>query len=160
MWCITTNDFGGSEPMYLAWQRPVWDDNGYFWTHEDVFKKITENSIPEHPFLFNSRNEALKCSRSLNIPQKCIVMEFKTEDDYVKQYTVESAGNNTYRVVGYRDGKLEDSRVMLYWETEEYCKALECNGYTRAYDIEVCEKEMLDLEPILSKIRIGEASLQ
>lgn len=75
MYCITSNIFG--DIMYLAWQNPVWDDDGYFWTSKEVVTEILCNNTQEHPFLFGSKEEAVKHLQTLNIPQKCSVVKWR-----------------------------------------------------------------------------------
>ena len=62
--------------MYLAWQNPVWDDDGYFWTSKEVVKEILCNNTKEHPFLFRSRAEAIAHLKSINVPQKCSIVRW------------------------------------------------------------------------------------
>ena len=75
MYCIIHKSkvFGKS---YLAWQSPVWDDDGYFWTSKEVVKEILCNNTEEHPFLFQSRREAIAHLKSINIPQKCSIVRW------------------------------------------------------------------------------------
>lgn len=74
-WCITTDD-ASDETMYLGWQTPVWEDDGYFWTVKGVILEILVNNTPEHPFLFESREDAIKHLKSINIPQRCRIVRF------------------------------------------------------------------------------------
>lgn len=75
MYCIITNY--NDSVMYLAWQNPVFlEDNGYFWTWEDVFKKILYNNTSEHPFLFNSEEKAKALLDRLKLPQRCEIIPF------------------------------------------------------------------------------------
>lgn len=74
MYYITSNVFG--DIMYLAWQKPVWDDDGYFWTSKEVVNEILYNNTQEHPFLFESKEAAVKHLRTLNIPQKCRIVKW------------------------------------------------------------------------------------
>ena len=74
-WCITAKLFD-NETSYLVWQKPAWDEDGYFWTSRDVVENIIEKNTPEHPFLFNSRRAAIKHLKSINIPQKCRVIRW------------------------------------------------------------------------------------
>lgn len=76
-WCITTDNICNDGIDYLGWQRPAWDEDGYFWTSKEVLEKIIANNIPEHPFLFNSRRAAIKYLKSINIPQKCRVIRWQ-----------------------------------------------------------------------------------
>lgn len=75
-WCITAKILDDDEMSYLAWQNPVWDEDGYFWTSRDVVENIIEKNTPEHPFLFNNRRVAIKHLKSINIPQKCRVIRW------------------------------------------------------------------------------------
>ena len=74
MYCIVSNVLGGT--MYLAWQNPVWDDDGYFWTSKDIMTKILCNNTKEHPFLFHNKREAVKHLKSINIPYKCSIVRW------------------------------------------------------------------------------------
>lgn len=71
-WCITTNGFVGTEKMYLGWQKPAWDEDGYFWTNKKTLMEIVHlYNTTDHPFIFSSRTKAIKHLKTLNIPQKC-----------------------------------------------------------------------------------------
>lgn len=74
-WCITAKLFD-NETSYLAWQKPAWDEDGYFWTSREILQKAINNNTPEHPFLFNSRRAAIKHLKSINISQKCRVIRW------------------------------------------------------------------------------------
>lgn len=74
-WCIVTNS--DDTEMYLGWQKPVWDESGYFWTSKETIKKIVDtNNTLEHPFIFSSREEAIKHLKSMHLPQKCRVVKW------------------------------------------------------------------------------------
>lgn len=49
-------------PWYLAWQPPVWDDDGYFWTSEETFfevlKRHPEYNTHPHKFTFKTEEAA------------------------------------------------------------------------------------------------------
>lgn len=77
MWIITTERFGDKETVYLGWQDPAWDDDGYFWTSKEVIKKIIKNNTPEHPFLFDTKTKAIKHLKNLHIPQICRVVQIR-----------------------------------------------------------------------------------
>lgn len=78
MWIITTEGFLDKNKIeYLGWQSPAWDEDGYFWTSKDVIKQIVKNNTSEHPFLFDTREKAIKLLRSIHIPQKCRVVQIK-----------------------------------------------------------------------------------
>lgn len=72
MYCIIHKTT--EETMFLAWQKPAWDESGYFWTNKDNFVKCIHNSTPEHPFLFSTREDGVEHLKSINIPQKCSVV--------------------------------------------------------------------------------------
>jgi len=80
-WCITTDNLIDDEIMYLGWQNPAWDEDGYFWTSKEIVEKIEEtNNTEEHPFIFTSKRKAIKHLKTLHIPQKCrVVRWFRTE---------------------------------------------------------------------------------
>ena len=62
---------------------------------------------------------------------KKYIVEAKEKATSIEKYAVENGA-----VCGrYVDGKLEYYEVMSYWETQGYCKALESEGYTNAYDV-------------------------
>lgn len=73
--CITSKLFD-DEISYLAWQKPVWDEDGYFWTSRETLQKAIGNNTPDHPFLFNSRRAAIRYLKFINIPQKCKVIRW------------------------------------------------------------------------------------
>lgn len=75
MYCIIHKSkvFGKN---YLAWQNPVWDDDGYFWTSKEVVKEILCNNTEEHPFLFRNKKDAIEHLKSINIPQKCSIVRW------------------------------------------------------------------------------------
>lgn len=76
-WCITTDNLTSDGTMYLGWQNPAWDEDGYFWTSKEILEKIVEtNNTEEHPFIFTSRNKAIKHLKTLHIPQKCRVVKW------------------------------------------------------------------------------------
>lgn len=78
MFIITTN-LCGNKTDYLSWQPPVWEDDGYFWTDKKTFRETIRNgaNTKEHPILFDSRIEAIRFLKRLNILQKCRVIEWK-----------------------------------------------------------------------------------
>lgn len=49
-------------------------------------------------------------------------------------------------VVLYVNGKFEGSSIMNFWETEGYCRAIEEQGYTCAYDLKALKAELDVLE--------------
>ena len=73
MYCVIT-DWDDSI-LYLAWQNPVFlEDDGYFWTREETFRKILHDSTPEHPFLFKSEDEAKALLDKIKLPQRCQIV--------------------------------------------------------------------------------------
>lgn len=76
-WCITTKDLVGKDIVYLGWQNPAWDEDGYFWTSREVIEKIMEtHNTKEHPFIFTNKQKAIKHLKTLHIPQKCRVVRW------------------------------------------------------------------------------------
>lgn len=76
-WCITTDDITHNGTVYLGWQNPAWDEDGYFWTSKEIVERIIKaNNTSEHPFIFNSRRAAIKHLKTLHIPQKCRVIRW------------------------------------------------------------------------------------
>lgn len=74
-WCIVTADYLTGELEYLAWQKPEYEDTGYFWTSRDVFEALkAKNNTVEHPFIFSSMLEGIKFLRMQKIPQQCSVV--------------------------------------------------------------------------------------
>ena len=77
VWCIMTNYWGKNsdhEPMYLAWQNPAWDDDGYFWTSKETMEEIYYNNCSWHLFLFSSRENAIKHLKKIKISQRCSIV--------------------------------------------------------------------------------------
>ena len=71
---IHTNDSG---THYLAWQKPAWDDSGYFWTNKETFMKVLRNSTKDHPFLFRTKGIACAWLRNNRIRSKCKIITIK-----------------------------------------------------------------------------------
>lgn len=117
-WIITTDSFfNKNETLYLAWQEPAWDEDGYFWTWKDVFKELENQSTLEHPFIFVSRKAAIRKLKKLNIPCKCRVVKWEPE-------------------AIYHQVKIDDLRKHQYenwnhYNYENYNKCPCCNGEIR-----------------------------
>lgn len=60
----------------------------------------------------------------------------------MKQYTVEEAYIGNDKITLYDNGKLKSYDIISNYETYYYCKTLERQGYTRAYDVSKYEKEI------------------
>lgn len=76
-WCITVGcGLNNTDILYLGWQPYAWD-NGYFWADKEVIIEILANNTPEHPFLFDSKREAIAHLKTLDIPQKCRVIKVR-----------------------------------------------------------------------------------
>ena len=75
MWCISFTVV--NETMYLCWQKPFLEEDGYFWTCKDIVKECLNENTPEHPFIFHTRREAIDFLKSRNFSQKCKVMKFE-----------------------------------------------------------------------------------
>ena len=60
----------------------------------------------------------------------------------IKQYVVQQAYTDNDKVSKYIDGKLENYSIRSYWQTEGYCKALEEQGYSKAYDLAELREEI------------------
>lgn len=76
-WCITTDNLDHSAVQYLGWQKPAWNESGYFWTSKEVLERIINtNNTSDHPFLFNGRRAAIKHLKTLHLPQKCRVVRW------------------------------------------------------------------------------------
>lgn len=78
MYCIIHKGTiaGQHYTSYLAWQNPVWNDDGYFWASKEIAKEILCNNTKEHPFLFRNRKDAAVHLKSINIPQKCSIVRW------------------------------------------------------------------------------------
>lgn len=74
MYCICAEICG--EDMYLCWQNPVWEDNGYFWTWKEYLDKCIQDNSKEHPFLFNSEDEANEFIKTFKCHAQCFAMEY------------------------------------------------------------------------------------
>ena len=72
---IIHTDHNGT--CYLAWQKPAWDESGYFWTDRKTFMETLCNSTMEHPFLFNSQREACTWLRLSGIDLRCKITTIK-----------------------------------------------------------------------------------
>lgn len=64
----------------------------------------------------------------------------------IKQYVVSPSYADNYKVTKYVDGKILYYEIMSYWEVDGYCKALEGEGYTKAYDLDELRKKMEEAE--------------
>lgn len=67
---IVTSHFW-EKTFYLAWQPPVFEDDGYFWTGREVVEEIRKES-PEfnncdHPFLFETEEAATQKAEQLKL---------------------------------------------------------------------------------------------
>lgn len=62
-----------------------------------------------------------------------------------KEYVIRQAYTDNDEVSTYIDGKLENYSVMSYWQTEGYCKALEEQGYSKAYDLSELRYDLSEL---------------
>jgi len=70
MYIISNNDDLGLFPeLYLGWQKPVWDEDGYFWTSKGTISKILEagNNIEDHLFIFNTLGQAQSLAEHLEL---------------------------------------------------------------------------------------------
>lgn len=78
IYCITAINELNRETLYLAWDEKRYFDNGYFWATKDEFEDVVCNNVPEHPFLFNSKQEAAEVLKTLRfIPQTCKIVRYK-----------------------------------------------------------------------------------
>jgi len=55
---------------------------------------------------------------------------------------VENAYTDNEKVTTLINGKLESYDVMSYLEIEGYCRRLESDGYSKAYDVEKIKEEL------------------
>lgn len=79
-WCIAT-DFSENDIVYLCWQQPAWEDDGYFWTSIDSLLKCICNNTATHPFVFTSRKEAINHIKRLNLTQRCRVVRINLHEE-------------------------------------------------------------------------------
>jgi len=68
----------GTQPNridYLGWQPPAWDEDGYFWTSKDTIRGTIEAgyNTKEHPFLFDTKEEARILAIKLELVDSIIV---------------------------------------------------------------------------------------
>lgn len=52
----------------------------------------------------------------------------------IKQYMIEKAYTDNYKIILYEDGKKISYDIVAYYEQEGYIMALESMGYTMAYN--------------------------
>ena len=72
---IATDDKSYDEGMaFLSWQYPGYEDTGYFWTSLETLNKMIPHMKNEFPFVFKTKNEAVKHLKTLGIPQKCRIV--------------------------------------------------------------------------------------
>lgn len=64
----------------------------------------------------------------------------------IKQYTISPAYIGNDKVTRYIDGENVGYKIMSYWESHGYCKALEDEGYTKAYDLDELHKRIEEAE--------------
>ena len=60
----------------------------------------------------------------------------------MKQYIVEEAYSGNDKVSKYVDGECVGWDIMNDYNTTGYCKALEGEGYEKAFDLEVFQKRV------------------
>ena len=60
----------------------------------------------------------------------------------IKQYIIEDAYTDNEKVTTFINGKLESYDVISYYEVEGYCRKLESDGYSKAYDTEKIKEEL------------------
>lgn len=85
---IIHTDHNGTS--YLAWQKPAWDESGYFWTDRKTFMETLCNSTMEHPFLFNSQRAACTWLRLSGIDLRCKITTIKINKNTKLNNPVES----------------------------------------------------------------------
>lgn len=64
----------------------------------------------------------------------------------MKQYKVEDAYSDNYKITMYNDGKLEFYDIVSYYEFQGYVSCLESQGYKKAYDVEEYKRKLEDAE--------------
>lgn len=66
---LNTFNCNPEETLYLGWQNPAWDEDGYFWTSKDTIKDIISygSNTRKHPFLFRTEKDAWKFANKLGI---------------------------------------------------------------------------------------------
>lgn len=60
-----------------------------------------------------------------------------------KQYVIYPAYTDNSRVDTYVDGTRTGCTIVPYWELSGYCKRLEQEGYTKAYDLDELLEEVV-----------------
>ena len=104
---------------------------------------------------FNSVQEVKRwVERGYGVPHICISeMEckdglknhyfiIKEECSMIKQYIIEDAYTDNEKVTPFINGKLESYDVISYYAVEGYCRKLESDGYSKAYDTEKIKEEL------------------
>lgn len=63
------------EINYLGWQRPGWEDNGYFWTSKETIEEMIRDDYVsgEHPFLFETEKQAKELAEKIGLTTYRIV---------------------------------------------------------------------------------------
>lgn len=126
MWVITCdNIFRNGEVAYLAWQEPVYDEDGYFWTHDGMMRSCIDKNIstPEHPFVFPSRNSAIRKLKKLNIPQKCRIVKWseQTNRTFLADIRERIYENwNHYKYEDYNGCPSCGGKIMMRGSVSEY----------------------------------------
>lgn len=83
---------------YLAWQNPAWDESGYFWTTSlENFSHCLPNNTPEHPFVFDNEDDAIKFVNDWKIPFECEIVEWNIRD---RKLPKENDGYNEFCYAG------------------------------------------------------------
>lgn len=67
----------------------------------------------------------------------------------IKQYTVSPAYSDNDKVETYIDGVSNGYTIISCWETQGYCRRLEEEGYTKAYDLDELREDVKKAEDAL-----------
>ena len=52
---------------YLGWQKPAWDESGYFWTEFHTISEVMHLNTEDHPFIFQSIDDAYNHAEKINL---------------------------------------------------------------------------------------------
>jgi len=81
MYIIATKSFIETELneiLYLGWQEPAWDEDGYFWTRKETIKEMIKDGyiFPEQPFLFDSEEKAKQLAKNIELTKDYFIKEW------------------------------------------------------------------------------------
>lgn len=92
------------EPLYLGWQKPAWDLDGYFWTSKETIDEMLNKGFVSNTFkyIFLNKGEALNHIKQNLSYKNC---EIESIDDYEsvkcrkRHYHAEEMNNHLFGMV-------------------------------------------------------------